>query len=694
RFLPDPFSRQTAGRLYRTGDLARRHADGTIECLGRADHQVKVRGYRIELKEIETILAGHPAVRASIVEARREVGCDVRLIAHIVARPDSRSSASELREFLKSRLPGHAIPSAFLFLDQVPLNAHGKIDRAALLAPAQQAAPGPDVAVPARRFTEKVVSDIWIDLLKVESISVTDNFFDLGGHSLLAGQAMARLARALGVSLPIKTIFEAPTIESLARRVDQAMAAAPRKPAANVSGLADARLTDDGSAPSIAQDQMLRIEQNLPGLPLFNLPFAFRLHGPLDRAALAQAIDDVVDRHESLRTTFGWNGEEPVRHLAAPGTLGRVLTIETIGDGRSHDNKRRKALEFRKVNLLIEQETYAPIDPTRAPLLRARLLRLHDDDHVLLLTLHHAVVDGWSIGVLFEELSIRYAALAGYPSVPRLSPPPAFSDVARWQRWWCGTDAARRQAADWTENLRGAAPVFDGASTPGASTGHHPVSLERELIGRIKTFAGLHNCTLFMCLLTGLKAVLLARTGRTDIVVATAMANRAQPDTDRIVGPFENTVIVRTRITPELSFAQALTLIRQSVLDAHARQELPFNILADHLERDGIDPASLLQVYFTLQNPLRQPLDLPDLATESIGNIAREGQPVLPIDQTWLSLMLKERPTGITGSCNYKSELLDGRTVGEWMEDLVALLMAAVARPNTPLGQLLSRRAA
>ncbi|QIO35997.1 non-ribosomal peptide synthetase [Bradyrhizobium sp. 1(2017)] len=700
RFLPDPFSHRTGSRLYRTGDLARRRADGTIECLGRADHQVKIRGYRIELKEIENVLAGHPNVHAGIVEARREASGDVRLVAHIVARPGNTSNASELREFLKSRLPGHAVPSAFLFLDQVPLNAHGKLDRSALPAPAQQEVSGPDVALPARGFTEKVLSDIWIDLLKVESIGVTDNFFDLGGHSLLAGQTMARIARALGVSLPIKTIFEAPTIKELGRQVDAAVAAKPRKRAARgarsiETTRAETRPTEGGPpAPSIAQDQMLRIEQNLPGLPLFNLPFAFSLKGPLDRAALAQAIDDIVGRHESLRTSFNWNGEEPTSHVVAPGIIGPALTVETIGDGHPHNNKRRRALELRKINLLIEQETFAPIDATRAPLLRARLLRLHDDDHVLLLTLHHAIVDGWSIGVLFEELSTRYAALAGYPSVPLPKPPPAFSDVARWQRWWCGTGAARRQAADWTEDLRGAGPVFDGASSPGASTGHHPVSLEPELVNRITAFAGQHNATLFMCLLAGLKALLLARTGRTDIVVTTAMANRAQPDTDRIVGPFENTVIVRSEITPELSFGQALARVRRSVLDAHVRQELPFSILADHLEREGIDPASLLQVYFTLQNPLRQPLALPDLATESIGNIAREGQPVLPIDQTWLSLMLKERPAGITGSCNYKRELLDDHMVRTWMKDLVILLAAAIARPDMPLGRLLARRAA
>jgi amino acid adenylation domain-containing protein len=690
RFLPDPFARTAGARLYRTGDLARRRTDGTIECLGRADHQVKVRGYRIELKEVETAITTHPGVRAAIVEPRRDAGGDVRLIAHIVAPAGHAISASNLRDALKARLPAHAIPATFLFLDEVPLNAHGKIDRSALLAPVQQEPSGTEAAVPARRFTEKVLSDIWSDLLKLDSLGVTDNFFDLGGHSLLAGQAMARVARALGVSLPIKTIFEAPTIEQLARQIDEAAAAKPRKAAARAPHLAER----GPPTLSIAQDQMLRIEQSLPDLPLFNLPFALRLQGPLDPAALAHAFDDMVSRHESLRTSFGWDGEEPVSRIAAAGAPASVLTVENLGHGRRPSDKRLKALQLRKIRLLAEQEAVTPIDTARAPLLRARLLRLEATDHVLLLTLHHAIADGWSIGVLFDELSHRYAARSARTSASLPKLPLGFSDVARWQRWWCGTAAARRQAADWTEALRGAASVFDGAASPGASSAHHPVSLDRALVARLTAFAGRHNGTLFMALLTGLKALLLARTGRTDIAVATAMANRTQPDTEGIVGPFENTVIIRTRLAGALSFAEAFALIRRSVLDAHARQELPFNILADHLQQEGIDPAALVQVYFTLQNPLRQPLDLPEIAVRSIGNVAREGQPVLPIDQTFLSLMLKERPTGITGSCNYKDELLDGRVVGEWMEDLLALLTAAVARPDAPLSQLPGRRAA
>ncbi|WP_409363512.1 amino acid adenylation domain-containing protein [Bradyrhizobium liaoningense] len=695
RFLPDPFARQAGARLYRTGDLARRRADGTIECLGRIDHQVKVRGYRIEIKEIEHALADHPDVRAGIVEPRRDGNGDVKLIAHIVAKAGSRISASALRDALKARLPGHAIPSAFLFRDDVPLNAHGKIDRAALLAPTQMEAEAAEAAVPARRFTEKVLSDIWIDLLKVDRLGVTENFFDLGGHSLLAGQAMARVARALGVSLPIKTIFEAPTVEQLARRVDEALATQTQKPLAEIP-----RLAQSGPPPlSIAQAEMVTLERDLPGLPLFNLPFTLRLQGPLDVAALRRALDDVVARHDCLRTAFDFSGDRPTLRTSAPKKIGELLIVEPIGGGRRTTDKRLKALQLKKIKLLAEQDAWEPIDTSRAPLLRARLLRMQADDHVLLLTIHHAVADGWSLGILFDEISRRYAALVGRPVEPLQKVPLSFADVARWERWWCGTEAAKRQTAEWTDALRGATPVFapktDGETIPaGLAAGYHPLRLTGELIAGLGAFAGSRNGTLFMGLMTGLKALLALRTGRHDICIATAMANRTLPDTDRVIGPFENTVIVRTRIEPELSFAQAFARVRESVLEAHARQELPFELLAERLEEAGIDPAALTQVYFTLQNPLRRPIDLPDIAVRSFGNVAREGQPVLPVDETWLSLMLKERPTGITGSCNYKRDLLGSGTIGAWMDDFFALLASGAAQPDIPLALLLKRKAA
>jgi hypothetical protein len=376
------------------------------------------------------------------------------------------------------------------------------------------------------------------------------------------------------------------------------------------------------------------------------------------------------------------------------------LAVEDMAIASDVDDKGIRALLLKKAKLLAEQEAWTPVDPARAPLLRTRLLRLRADDHVLLLTIHHAIADGWSIGVLFEEISKQYSALAGQRSEPLPGPALAFSDVARWQRWWCSTEAANQQIAYWKESLRGAAPVFGDASrVGGASLGspnaHQPVRLPSDLVAQLSAFSSSQNGTLFMSLLTGLKVLLLARTGSHAICVATAMANRSQPDTDRVIGPFENTTIIRTHLDPDFSFRQAFARVRQAVLEAHARQELPFNILAARLaEEDSIDPASLIQVYFTLQNPLRQPLTLPGITMRPLGNVYREGQPVLPVNQTWLSLMLKERPSGITGSCSYKEELFGDHTIAQWMEDFASILAGAAAQPNVSLGRLLGRRAA
>ncbi|WP_394565268.1 amino acid adenylation domain-containing protein [Bradyrhizobium sp. 31Argb] len=691
RFLRDPLSQDADARLYRTGDLARRRADGTIECLGRIDDQVKIRGYRIELKEIEHVLLDHPDIRAAIVEPR-DAGGEIRLVAHIVAASGSRPDAGALRDFLKNRLPGYMVPAAFLFLERIPLNSHGKVDRVGLRGAYQSEPTAARVTISARRSTEKTLTDIWIDLLKVPSIGVTDNFFDLGGHSLLAGQAMARVARAFGVSLPIKSIFEAPTVAELAQRIDDALA---RKPQQVLPIIPD--VVETGSRlPSIAQAQMLGVERELPGLPLFNLPFALRLQGPLDLAALKKSLGEVMRRHESLRTALGWDGDEPVVMITPPGKRAAPLNVEDLTVRGSPGDKRVSQLQLRKARLRAEQEARTPFDLTRAPLWRARLLRLGPDDHVLLLTIHHAIADGWSIGILFDEISQRYASLVDRRSVPALQPALPFSDTARRQRGWCATDAAERQASYWKENLRGAAPVFGDAAgvAPAPPSDHQPVRLSGDLVAALTAFASRENGTLFMALLTGLKTLLAIQTGRDDICVATAMANRSRPDTEQVIGPFENTVIVRTRIDPGLSFRQAFARVRDSVLEAHARQELPFNILAARLAEAGIDPASLIQVYFALQNPLRQPLKFSDVKIRTLGSAYREGQPVLPVDQTWLSLMLKERPTGITGSCSYKRELFGHHVIPQWMEDLVVILTRAAAQPSASLQRLLRRRAA
>ena len=367
---------------------------------------------------------------------------------------------------------------------------------------------------------------------------------------------------------------------------------------------------------------------------------------------------------------------------------------------RTAEEPAAKALQLKRAKLLAEQEAWTPFDVARAPLLRARLLRLGKNDHVLLMTMHHAIVDGWSIGILFEEISKLYSTVVGGRQERLLKPSTDFSQVARRQRWWCTTESAARQLAYWKKNLRGASPVFragpDGAhARPASSSAYEPVRVPKDLIARLSALGASQNGTLFMSLLTGLKALLLTQTGRNDICVATAMADRAQPDTDRVIGPFENTSIIRTRMDPDISFGRrsggcAMPFSKRTP----GRNCLSASWPHDWRKRIELIPASLIQVYFTLQNPLRQPLKLPGIAIRPLGDSSREGQPVLPINQTWLTLMLKERPSGITGSCNYKSELFATGDIRQWMQDFATILANAAVHPDAPLGRLLDHRTA
>jgi hypothetical protein len=433
----------------------------------------------------------------------------------------------------------------------------------------------------------------------------------------------------------------------------------------------------------------------LPGLPRFNLPFAYRLRGRLNVPALERSLLEVVRRHDSLRTGFGRVGERPVPFIIPASEIVSPLGIEDLAGGTSTKSNHAKALLLKKAELRAAQEAWTPFDITRAPLFRTRLLRLGPDDHVLLLILHHIIVDGWSIGIFFDELAEIYSAFAAGQQVQLPAQAVQFSDFANWQRSWCTTELATRQFAYWKDYLREAPPVFptDVCAAGALLTSriaHEPFHLSSDLVVRLSALSHSQGVTLFMSLLTGFKAMLLARTGRGDICVATAMANRNQQWTERVIGPMENTTLIRTRIDSDLSFREALSRVRESVLEAFARQELPFEILAAKLaEETDVDPASLIQVFFILQNAIRRPLELPDVVAQSFGSAHREGRPVLPIDRTWLTLMLMEKPSGIDGSCTYKADLFEATTLQNWIAEYEAILAKAVANPERSLGLLM-----
>jgi amino acid adenylation domain-containing protein len=692
-FLRDPFSQRRGARLYRTGDLARWRADGNLEFVGRVDHQVKIRGYRIELKEIEHVLVQHPHVCAAAVLARNDFGGDTRLVAYIVATGRWEPSVNDLRAFLKTRLPEYMIPAGFITLERMPLTAHGKVDRPALTEIRQGLMVAGSQFVGPRDPTEKVVAAIWADLLAIEELGVFDNFFALGGHSLLAGRVLARVGDVFGASLPLRALFEAPTVAALARRVKEARETQPNDPTLDI-----AHMAEGGPQPmSIVQEHVLRSEQKLPGLPQFNIPFAYRLQGSLNVLALERSLVEVVRRHDSLRTVFAWVDDRPVALIVPAADIHSPLVVENLAARIPSGNDRAKALLLKKAELEAEQEAWTPFDIGRAPLFRTRLLRLAADNHILLLTLHHIIIDGWSIGLFMEEVSELYAAFTGGRSARLPEPALQSSDFARWQRSWCTTSLATRQLAYWKEHLREVSPAFPTDDDPGGTLlgspiDHEPIDLPRDLVNRLSALSRSQGGTLFMTLLTAFKALLAARSGRNDICVATAMANRSRRATERIIGLLENTTVIRTRIDANLSFQEAFGRVRDSVLEAYARQELPFDILVAQLAKeDRLDPASIVQVFFVIQSALPKTLKLPDVAVNSFGNVYREGQPVLPIDRTWLTVMLKETPSGIVGSCYYKSAKFKPLTLRNWFADYKTILSKAAANPEAPLGMLIDR---
>ncbi len=343
-----------------------------------------------------------------------------------------------------------------------------------------------------------------------------------------------------------------------------------------------------------------------------------------------------------------------------------------------------------KAKLAAEREWLKPIDIKHPPLLRARLLRLGANDHILLLRLHELIIDRWSINVFMEELSEFYGAFASGKRPQSPNPPLQFSDFARWQRRWSTGDAASSQFAYWKARLRKAIPLFanaDAGRELASRIAHNRFHVAKNLSANLSALSHEQGATLFMTLLTGFKTLLLLRSGRNDICVATTMANRSQSETERMIGPLANTTLIRTRLDADLSFQEALSRVREAVLEAHAQQELPFDVIAARLaEEGGLDPTSLIQAYFVLQAAFRRPIKMANLAIRPFGY--QEGQSVMPIDRTWLWMTLKETPSGITGTCRYKDDLFEPKIMQHWIADYRTILVNAAANPGKLLGQM------
>ncbi len=678
RFVPaphfgDPLCSEPGSRLYRTGDQVRYRGDGAIEFLGRLDHQVKLHGLRIELGEIEAVLEEHPAVHRSVVVVRGE-----RLVGYVAHGREHPPAVAQLRTLLQERLPGYMVPAALVFLEALPLTPSGKIDRRALPAPEGGRPESGEGSVSPRTPVEELLVAIWADLLGRERVGVHDNFFDLGGHSLLATQLVSRIRKAFGAEVPLRRLFEVPTAAGLAREIelgsheDQAplLVPLPRD---------DEGLPRDAVPLSFAQQRLWIIDQLEPGDPSYNIPAALRLRGRLEAGVLEACLGEVLRRHESLRTSFAAvaGGAVQVVAPARPVTLPEA-DLRALAAPALEREARRLAL----------REVLRPFDLSRGPLLRARLLRLAEDESLLLVTMHHVISDAWSLGILIRELASLYRAFRkGDPSpLPELEI--QYPDFARWQRQWLQGEVLERQLAYWTAQLADPPPPLRlPADRPRPAVWVSRgallrIGLPAELAAGLRSFSRARGATLYMTLLGALGTLLGRYAGEDDVRIGSPIAHRGRSEIEGLIGFFVNTLVMRADLRGDPSFCELLDRVRRTALDAYAHQDLPFELLVDKLapERDR-SRTPLFQVAFGLQNVPMPRLELPEVTPEP-----QELDPgTAKFD---LTLNLEETEDALGGWWEYSTELFDAATIVRMAGHYLRLLEGIVERGERRLGEL------
>ncbi|WP_164021363.1 non-ribosomal peptide synthetase [Pyxidicoccus trucidator] len=673
RFVPDPFSATAGARMYRTGDLARWLPDGTLDYQGRLDFQVKVRGLRIELGEIEAALAAQPSVRHAVVLAREDLAGDKRLVAYVVPGEEGGVDTGMLRDALRATLPEYMVPSVFVMLESFPLSPSGKLDRKALPEPDAEATARTREYVAPRNDTEGKLADIWAQVLRMERVGIHDNFFELGGHSLLATQVVSRIRATLGVELPLGEMFAAPTVASLAERLGQGAARTSRvPPLAPVSRQQPLPL-------SFAQQRLWFFDQLQPGNTSYNLPFAVRLEGQLDAAALGRALQALVQRHEVLRTSFRSEPDGPIQSIAEAGEC--PFTQVDLSALSPEDREARADQHYAEQSAL-------PFDLEHGPLMRAVLLRMSEREHLLLLTMHHIASDGWSMGVLVREVAASYEDFRqGRPS-PLPALPVQYADYAVWQRSWLHGEALEAQLDYWRLQLAGAPQMLELPTDfprPAVQTfrgASVPVQLSRALSGTLKAFCQQRGATPFMALLGAFQAFLARYCGQADFIVGSPIAGRRFAELEGLIGFFVNTLALRARVEDNPSFEELLSRLNVETLGAHAHQDLPFEKLVESLASGrALDRSPIFQVFFALQNA---PVSIPSGADLTLQPLTRASTTA----RFELELNLAESPDGFSGQLIYNADLFLPATAERMARYYVRFLETLLAQPRLALHRL------
>jgi len=690
KFLPDPNGGEE--RIYLTGDLGRMLPDGCLYHLGRKDFQVKVRGYRIEVAEIEAVLLSLDTVKEAVVVAGEDRPDDPsaplrtgkQLVAYIVPVNKPPPTVTTLRRALAERLTDYMIPSTFVMLDTLPLTPSGKVDRHALPAPDWGRPEVDEAFVTPRTPTEEVLAGMWAEVLCLKQVGVLDNFFDLGGNSLLVTQVISRIRDAFQVELPFRRFFEAPTVTELASAILQD--SGEQKVLLHEEGVDSSpsrrisRGKESDPVPlSFAQQRLWFLDQLEPGSIVYNLSRSIRITGPLNVAAFEQSLNEIVRRHESLRTTFVSVDGEPIQviDLARPFSL-PIVNLEHIPEREREAEARRLATE----------ETHQPFDLAKGPLIRTTLLRLGEEDHVFQRTMHHIVSDGWSTAVFERELWTLYQAFSKGQSSPLPELEIQYADFAAWQRQWLQGEVLEKQLSYWKQQLSDLPTLTLPASRPRPAVqsfrgARQSLALSKTLSDGLKALSRNNGVTLFMTLLAAFKTLVHRYTGQNDIIVGTDIANRNRLETEGLIGFFVNLLVIRTDLSENPTFRELLKRVREVTLGAYAHQDLPFEKLVEELkpERD-LSRNPLVQVLFVLQS---LPLQTPAVSGLTLHPFELSSE----TSRFDLALFMAEKEGQLIATCSYSTDLFDPAAIGRMLNCFQNLLGDIVDKPEKGIENLL-----
>ncbi|MBE7150062.1 amino acid adenylation domain-containing protein [Bacillus mycoides] len=672
RFLTNPFTTGESGKMYRTGDLVRYHSDGNIEFVGRMDQQIKLRGFRIELGEIESILSKHKVVK-EVVATISNISNQKQLISYIVPHEGVNFVPNELHEFLITKLPYYMIPSLFIQVDKLPLTSNGKVDRQAL--PAVNLDHQREQVVAPRTLLETDLVDIWQEILGVSGIGVYDSFFELGGNSLLATKLISHIREVYQIDISFKELFEAPTITDLAEIIKN-------RQSTDVNLICEpyGKEASKEQVPlSFAQKRFWLIDQMHPNASVYNTPIALKMKGNLNKIALERAINEIIKRHETLRTKSISSDKGIVAEISP--SLYMELPLTSIC---SYPIEKRKEI----LQELIETEVCKPFSLTNGPFLRTMLIQVGEKEHILLLLMHHIIIDGWSMGVFYQELTTLYEAFSANQSVSLPKLDFQYTDYTMWQKEFLQGNVLNKQLNFWKKRLEGATTVlniptdFPRPPVQAFNGETYTFTIPKSLTERLKDLSCREGTTLFMTLLTAFQTLLYRYTQQKDILVGIPIAGRNRKQLEGLIGLFVNTLVTRSLFSEDLNFRELLHHTRQEMLQAYSHQDLPFDRLVEELQlQRDLSRSPLFQVMFDMQNGPMPNMKLSELTFEAEVLHTKTAK----FD---LSLSIKEDTEKIIGVLEYNTDLFTIETIERMMNHYQNILTSIVDNSDQKVSEI------